>query len=168
MEPAYNLSCTLWIKRTTPLRCRGWVVCLIYTVYNSSCKQVAYATVLGKSCVMFIDLKAWFTLAIPSEIFLLLANVIEWMTDKRLRIVYSVKSDSILLCASSLICTDPSETQTRRQNCWCEPQGLSELYAWFTQYNSSCKQVISLSHAAIFGWLFSRLSLRDKSTHSST
>jgi hypothetical protein len=41
------------IKHTTHLRQHRQVVCLLYTIQqNTSCKRVAHATVLGKSCLV--------------------------------------------------------------------------------------------------------------------
>ena len=88
-------------------------------------------------CITYHYIKAWFILAILSAIFLLLPNVIEWMTCKMRELFLSEKRLHTFVCKFTHL--HPLETPNRRQKCVCEPCRLkkwSQVIGLNVNYNT--------------------------------
>jgi hypothetical protein len=92
---------------------------MFFSVKNVILINFFIVKVAGYNCQSIFHLQTWFTLAILSAISLLLANVIEWMTCKRLRIVYFWKATLYFCVASSLICIRQKHKITNKNVCVC-------------------------------------------------
>jgi hypothetical protein len=122
---------------------------MFFSVKNVILINFFIVKVAGYNCQSIFHLQTWFTLAILSPISLLLANVIEWMTCKRLRIVYFWKA-TLYFCVRVHSFASVRNTKSPTKMCVCVwPQNWN-LHAQINLY----RKFQMFDHSEILGVLF--------------